>query len=93
MSIKTPDGKAVTSGEGNATSDPEKKAANAISTLAINYQNVMRSVHTAKITAYERIYSDYSKLLKSLGNGVEQPQGQNGTQPVQNQQPQQQPAQ
>ena len=52
----------------------------------------MRSVHTAKITAYERIYSDYSKLLKSLGNGVEQPQGQNGTQPVQNQ-PQQQPAQ
>ena len=92
MSIKTPDGKAVTSGEGNATSDPEKKAANAISTLAINYQNVMRSVHTAKITAYERIYADYSKLLKSLGNGVEQPQGQNGTQPVQNQ-PQQQPAQ
>lgn len=90
MSIQTPDGKPVTSGEGNATSDPEKKAANAISTLAVNYQNVMRSVHTAKITAYERIYVDYSKLLKSLGNGVEQPQGQNGTQPVQNQQPQQQ---
>ena len=89
MSIKTPDGKSVSSGEGNATSDPEKKAANAISTLAINYQNVMRSVHTAKITAYERIYVDYSKLLKSLGNGVEQPVQQNGTQPQGQQQPQQ----
>lgn len=90
MSIKTPDGKPVSSGEGNATSDPEKKAANAISTLAINYQNVMRSVHTAKITAYERIYVDYSKLLKSLANGVEQPAPQNGTQPQGQQQPQQQ---
>ena len=67
---------------GNEVNVPKEKSAEdsnaqAVTNTAQNYQNVLKAVHTAKMTAYENIFSNYMHVLRLIAKGNQPEQQQN----------------
>lgn len=71
-----------TSKDGN---DLNMQGIKALSNLSLNIQNVISSVTTAKMTAYEQIYHNYMQAMKEINNQAANAMGQQQATPAQQQ--------
>lgn len=85
MQIKDQNGVTTrsTSKDGN---DLNMQGIKALSNLSLNIQNVISSVTTAKMTAYEQMYHNYMQAMKEINNQAANAMGQQQAAPQQQQQ-------
>lgn len=85
MQIKDQNGVTTrsTSKDGN---DLNMQGIKALSNLSLNIQNVISSVTTAKMTAYEQMYHNYMQAMKEINNQAANAMGQQQAAPAQQQQ-------
>lgn len=85
MQIKDQNGVTTrsTSKDGN---DLNMQGIKALSNLSLNIQNVISSVTTAKMTAYEQMYHNYMQAMKEINNQAANAMGQQQAAPTQQQQ-------
>ena len=84
MQIKDQNGVTTrsTSKDGN---DLNMQGIKALSNLSLNIQNVISSVTTAKMTAYEQMYHNYMQAMKEINNQAANAMGQQQAAPAQQQ--------
>lgn len=85
MQIKDQNGVTTrsTSKDGN---DLNMQGIKALSNLSLNIQNVISSVTTSKMTAYEQMYHNYMQAMKEINNQAANAMGQQQAAPAQQQQ-------